>query len=60
MIPGLAQQIKDPMLLWLWCRLAATALIGLLAWILIELPAWTLIELPYAMGVVLKRQMIMK
>ena len=31
-IPGLAQWVKDPILLWLWCRPAATALIGLLAW----------------------------
>ena len=29
----------DPALLWLWCQLAATALIGPLAW-----------ESPYAMG----------
>jgi len=35
---------SDPSLLWLWCRLAATAQIQLLAW-----------ELPYAMGVALKR-----
>ena len=35
----------DPTLLWLWCRPAATALIGLLAW-----------ELPYAMGTALKRE----
>ena len=34
-IPGLAQWVKDLALLWLWCRLAATALIGRLAW---ELP----------------------
>ena len=36
-----------PMLLWLWCRcrLAAVALIQLLAW-----------ELPYAMGAAQKRQ----
>ena len=40
LIPGLAQWVKDPSLLWLWCRLAATALIGPLAW-----------EPPYAMGV---------
>ena len=33
------------LLLWLWCRLAAVAPIGRLAW-----------ELPYVMGVVLKRQ----
>ena len=26
-IPGLAQWVKDPALLWLWCRLAAIALI---------------------------------
>ena len=31
-IPGLAQWVKDPALLWLWCRLAATALIRPLAW----------------------------
>ena len=36
---------SDPSLLWLWCRLAATAQIQLLAW-----------ELPYAMGVALKRK----
>ena len=30
---------SDPVLLWLWCRLAATALIRPLAW-----------ELPYAVG----------
>ena len=30
-IPGLAQWVKDPALLWLWCRAAATALIGPLA-----------------------------
>ena len=35
----------DPALLWLWRRLAATALIGPLAW-----------EPPYAMGVALRRQ----
>ena len=33
------------MLLWLWCRSAATALIRPLAW-----------ELPYAVGVALKKQ----
>ena len=42
-IPGLAQGIKDPTLLWLWCRLVATVLI--LAW-----------EPPYAVGAALKRQ----
>ena len=35
----------DPELLWLWCRLEATALFQPLAW-----------ELPYAMGMALKRQ----
>ena len=35
----------DPALLWLWCRLAAIALIGPLAW-----------EPPYAVGVAPKRQ----
>ena len=34
----------DPALLWLWCRPAATVLIGPLAW-----------ELPYAMGVAQKK-----
>ena len=34
----------DLALLWLWCRLAATALIGPLAW-----------EPPYAVGAALKR-----
>ena len=36
---------SDPTLLWLWCRLVATAPIGPLAW-----------ELPYAVGAALKRQ----
>ena len=36
---------SDPMLLWLWYRLAAVAPIRPLAW-----------ELPYAAGVALKRQ----
>ena len=36
---------SDPTLLWLWCRPAATALIGSLAW-----------EPPYAVGAALKRQ----
>ena len=31
-IPGLAQQVKDLALLWLWYRPAATAPIRLLAW----------------------------
>ena len=30
-IPGLTQWVKDPVLLWLWCRLAAAALIRPLA-----------------------------
>ena len=36
---------SDPVLLWLWCRLAATALIGPLVW-----------EPPYATGVALKEK----
>ena len=43
-IPGLAQRVKDPALLWLWCRPMTTALIQPLAW-----------EPPYAAGVALKR-----
>ena len=35
----------DPTLLWLWCRPAAAALIGPLAW-----------EPPYAVGVALRKQ----
>ena len=35
---------SDPVLLWLWCRLVATAWIGPLAW-----------EPPYAVGAVLKK-----
>ena len=42
-IPDLAQRVKDPVLLWLWFRPAAMALIWLLAW-----------ESPYATGVALK------
>jgi len=42
-IPGLYQWVKDLVLLWLWCRLAAVAPI--------EPPAW---EPPYATGVALK------
>ena len=42
-IPGLAQWVKDPALL--WHRSAATALIRPIAW-----------EPPYAIGVALKRQ----
>ena len=44
-IPGLAQWVKDPALLWLWCRLAATAPIRPLAW-----------KPPYAMGVALEKK----
>ena len=39
-IPALAQWVKDPALLWLWCRPVATAPIGPLAW-----------ESPHATGV---------
>ena len=45
LIPGLTQWVKDPVLLWLWCRPAAVALIRPLAW-----------EPPYTAGVALKRQ----
>ena len=38
--PGLDQWVKDPMLLWLWCRPARAALMQPLAW-----------ELLYAAGV---------
>ena len=41
LIPGLAQWVKDPALLWLWCGLAATVLIRPLAW-----------EPPYVLGLV--------
>ena len=44
-IPGLVQRVKDPVLLWLWYRPAATPLILPLAW-----------EPPYAEGTALKRQ----
>ena len=43
LIPGLVQWGKDLALLWLWCRMATTALIRPLAW-----------ELPYASGMALK------
>ena len=43
LIPGLAQWVKDLALLWLWCRLAAIAPVGTLAW-----------EPPYAVGAALK------
>ena len=64
-IPGLARQVKlsgvamtcgigrirgsDPALLWLWCRLAAAALI--------RPPGW---ELPYATGEVIKKIIVKK
>ena len=38
-IPGLPQWVKDPALLWLWCRPAATATMRPLTW-----------ERPYAAG----------
>jgi len=42
-IPGLIQWVKDPALLWPWCRPAATAVIQPLAW-----------ESPYAVDEALK------
>ena len=45
LIPSPAQRVKDPALLWLWCRPAATALIRPLAW-----------ELPYGAGVAFKKK----
>ena len=44
-IPGLAHWVKDPALLWLWCRLAAVVLIRSLGW-----------EPPYAASVALKKK----
>ena len=44
-IPGLAQQVKDPVLLWLWCRPAAMTPVQALAW-----------EPPYATGKALKSE----
>ena len=44
-IPGSPQWVKDPALLWLWCKRAATALIGPLGW-----------EPPYAEGLAIKRE----
>ena len=44
-IPGLAQWVKDPVLLWLWCRPAAAAPVQHLAQ-----------ELPYAGGTALKNK----
>ena len=46
-IPGLTQWVKDPALLWLWCRPAAIAPIRPLAR-----------EPPYAMGVALEKTKI--
>ena len=45
LIPGLAQRIKYPSLLWLWCRLATLDPIQPLAW-----------EFPYAMGAALRKK----
>ena len=45
LIPDLTQWVKDPLLLWLWPRPAATAPIQPLVW-----------ELPYTLGEALKRQ----
>ena len=44
-IPGLAQWVNGPVLMWLWCRPAAVAPIRPLAW-----------ELPYAADVAQKRK----
>jgi len=44
-IPGPTQWVKDPVLLWLWCRPAAAVPICPLAW-----------ELPCAMGVARKKE----
>ena len=44
-IPGLAPWVKDPTLLWLWCRPAAVAPTGPIAW-----------KPPYVVGAALKRQ----
>ena len=49
LIPGLAQWVKEPALLWLRCRPTATAPIQTLAW-----------EPPYATSATLKRQKIKK
>ena len=43
LIPGLIQWVKDSMLLWVWCKLAAVAPVRPLAW-----------KPPYAMGAALK------
>ena len=49
LIPSLAQWVKDPALLWLWRRPAATAPTRPLAW-----------EPPYAMGVTLKKKKVLR
>ena len=41
-MPGLAQWVRDPVLLWLWYRAAATAPTGPLAW---ELQAMLQVQL---------------
>ena len=48
-IPGLTQWVKEPVLLWLWCRPVATAPIRLLTW-----------ETPYAVGVPPKKKLLGK
>ena len=50
-IPGLAQWVKDPALLWLWYRPVASALIPPL-----DLEPSLDLEPPYASGAALKRQ----
>ena len=45
LVPGLTQWVKDPALLWLWYRSAATAPI--------QPPAW---EPPYATGAALREK----
>ena len=45
LISGLTQWVKDPVLLWLWYRLAAAGLIQPIAW-----------ELSYATGVAIKKK----
>ena len=57
LITGLTHWIKDPVLLWLWCRSKARlgshiAVCGVAAAALIQLLGW---ELPYAAGVALKK-----
>ena len=44
LLPGLAQWVKDPALLWLWCKPVATAPIRPLA-----------LEPPYAMGAAIEK-----